>query len=1136
MSVVTKAWDASLHPRGQPDNAGQFAAGGGAAVATHDDPPRTPKDSKDSKELPKLKFGGEPPPKDKPVVLVFGGSFNPPTTAHVQVAKDSMRMLEKEGYNVKNVVVAPSPDKLLRAKYTKDGQNPDMAYPISERLELLRRSIDDDRLVPSDGPAIDAENTVGKLARTQLADWAKKEYPGATVVAVTGEDQATGTGHSPPGFPSLYVGDAGTKHAGYYYLALPRDSENGVSSSKIRKQIRNGEKITDMAPAAIDYLERMFEANPKIAKSVKAVWDESKHPRGQPENAGWFAAVGGSSIADAPIADAPVGAVVGPASTPVPESGPVSVDTEAFSGRVSPANYGEASRAGRRIAGMEKIHQSGAVVPDAAVKLMQTHDQEATRRFVAAISEGNIPWALKEFQDTPLYDLQVLGGITVRDSAVPGRAVCQMNSREITMGQGSKTGDFRHELGHAIRAAMGGESGYDGKTFITKMVKDEFKKVQERIAADPSLMNGHGHVDTDALQKAYGIVSARGADNWEENFAEQYRGYHRALFRDRKEGGTKHLDNYKAWNPGFAKIWDVWYSGALRGQTQAHADAMKLDATVAPLTETPGDVPPKKQPSVSAQKPPAKKPPTKKPTPAPTLPPIPQFINADKKIRKLNIDAANHLLNLAQAGNVSQIAAFQSPSNMVRQYRDQLVAYLQQKKKAKSASGINCGTGAGGFQPGNTCAHEDGAAHGNTSEIVDLRNIHSKKPTTPHDGSTVTVPVSRDDKLALLEKIGGAYDLDEVKQWPDSTVDKIIESRVADHNYNMKIIAAIPSRAIRMEIETSRKNVAEALDDAKRMSMSDKAAAMYQKREQVILDAKLARLKQLGIEGTANAKIDRQTLTYTPAKTIKEAEAFWNGKGVLCKWEMDQGAAEPESQYHKHYSVDDVNAINSVIVDMVKKYPKFNLTTLGLMYGIDKAQWDESVNYGMVQEQLDFERSGKKRFMAAAAKKRVIKKMVPEPPIKYDEANDKMYYDHYSLFRLADASHEGVLRFNHRSRSMADKDTAGRDRARSGGDPADGVNNTIAGVALHESAHILDTSYGLRTNPEIVKLYESLQNPAGHERIRRELSVYADANDERPGRHNLAEFIAEAYVESNMPNPSPLGKEVRALIDKVTQA
>lgn len=186
---------------------------------------------------PELILGENPPPKNKPVVLVFGGSFNPAHAGHKMAAQDARQMLLDAGYKVDKVVISPSPQRLLKAKSGAQAQE------LEDRTAMAKLVFQgEDWAEVTSEPSRQAEEIEGKLKRTQQADWARAKYPDATIVSLTGQDAAPG---SPPGFPSLYQGDPGTSHEGYYYFAVPRDesSADNISSSKIRKLIEQGEEV-----------------------------------------------------------------------------------------------------------------------------------------------------------------------------------------------------------------------------------------------------------------------------------------------------------------------------------------------------------------------------------------------------------------------------------------------------------------------------------------------------------------------------------------------------------------------------------------------------------------------------------------------------------------------------------------------------------------------------------------------------------------------------------------------------------------------------------------------------------------------------------------------------------------------------
>lgn len=231
-----------------------------------------------------------------------------------------------------------------------------------------------------------------------------------------------------------------------------------------------------------------------------------------------------------------------------------------LNGDASPKNS-QAAKMRARVAG--SVLLSGKAVKDAINDVLDEHDKAAVNAKVKELTKGNVAAAQKEFGGIPMYDLEVLSAMEVKAGPVEGEAVCYMAERRIVMGSTTRSGSYRHELGHAVRSMLGGESS-SGKTQMTKAVAAEYEDAKARFKADPPKPGEK--LDHEAYETRYGLVGRRGLDNWEEHFAEHYRLYHREVHRDRNEGGDgKFIKQYRERHPGWAKIWDAHYTAALIG-------------------------------------------------------------------------------------------------------------------------------------------------------------------------------------------------------------------------------------------------------------------------------------------------------------------------------------------------------------------------------------------------------------------------------------------------------------------------------------------------------------------------------------------------------------------------------------------
>jgi hypothetical protein len=196
--------------------------------------------------------------------------------------------------------------------------------------------------------------------------------------------------------------------------------------------------------------------------------------------------------------------------------------------------------------------------PNALVELLDGghHEQAHVDARLDQIGSGDVARAKAEYAHTPVYDLEILTSVDVVNDHLPGQAWCSYG-RKLTMGLGPDgehvTGDFRHELGHAVRFAWGPGP-------MSKVVFDHYDAAKAAEAATPP----QGKPSHEWFETTYGVIGRRALDSAEEDAAEHYRGYHREALRHRfKKNGGGQLDTYRQRHPEMAALWDARYTAAL---------------------------------------------------------------------------------------------------------------------------------------------------------------------------------------------------------------------------------------------------------------------------------------------------------------------------------------------------------------------------------------------------------------------------------------------------------------------------------------------------------------------------------------------------------------------------------------------
>lgn len=244
---------------------------------------------------------------------------------------------------------------------------------------------------------------------------------------------------------------------------------------------------------------------------------------------------------------------------------------EALQGPASPK---ENARMKRRVQIETSLLKTGLAHENALSKLLAEHqDSKAVAEHlnkIVSASEKGMAAAVEQYKAVPLYDLQVLSGVKVADKPIEGYAVCYMNERRLTIGirpdTGTwATGDFRHELGHAIHGGCLGSA-------LDDVIKAHYKAVKSAVA-EHGKAPMKGPQSSDWYEEKIGVTGKRGLDDAKEDWAEHYRCYHRAWYQENvlhaKKKGSASLAEYRNRHPEMAAVMDARYTAALLGQLAA---------------------------------------------------------------------------------------------------------------------------------------------------------------------------------------------------------------------------------------------------------------------------------------------------------------------------------------------------------------------------------------------------------------------------------------------------------------------------------------------------------------------------------------------------------------------------------------
>lgn len=108
---------------------------------------------------------------DKKAIAVFGGSFNPPTVAHIELAKQIVKNIE----TIEKVIFVP-----VSTKYNKKGLAPD-----EERLNMLKKICKNEEKLQVSSIELDSTRQLYTIETLRLI---KNKYPEKDICFIIGTD------------------------------------------------------------------------------------------------------------------------------------------------------------------------------------------------------------------------------------------------------------------------------------------------------------------------------------------------------------------------------------------------------------------------------------------------------------------------------------------------------------------------------------------------------------------------------------------------------------------------------------------------------------------------------------------------------------------------------------------------------------------------------------------------------------------------------------------------------------------------------------------------------------------------------------------------------------------------------------
>lgn len=190
---------------------------------------------------------------DKNFIAVFGGSFNPPTVAHINLAKQILEKIE----NVEKVIFVP-----VSTKYNKDGLAPDI-----DRFNMLKSICDDEQGLEVSSIELDSQRQLYTIETLKMI---QEKYPNNEICFIIGTDnlKELETWYTVDklleNFKVIVLErdndnmDDIIKNNNFLnkykraFIRLPRIEKIDLSASYIREQVKNNNSISGMVPKQIE--------------------------------------------------------------------------------------------------------------------------------------------------------------------------------------------------------------------------------------------------------------------------------------------------------------------------------------------------------------------------------------------------------------------------------------------------------------------------------------------------------------------------------------------------------------------------------------------------------------------------------------------------------------------------------------------------------------------------------------------------------------------------------------------------------------------------------------------------------------------------------------------------------------------